>query len=91
MKEPAKFLKKIRSYNYYLIEKWECEYEKDCLENESMSEFVQKVKLKMQEPLNLRNAFFGRRTSNAANIYDVQDNQKIKYIDVFSLYLYKCK
>ena len=31
---------KIRSCNYYLIEKWECEYEKECLENESMRQFV---------------------------------------------------
>ena len=71
--------KKIRSYNYYLIEKWECEYKKECLENESMSQFIQETKLEMQEPLNLRNAFFGGRTGNTAKVYDTHGNQKIKY------------
>ena len=87
----CKISKKIRSCNYYLIEKWECEYEKECLENESVRQFVQDAKLKMQEPLNPRNAFFGGRTGNTAKVYDVQDNQKIKYIDVCSLYPYICK
>ena len=48
----CKISEKIRSYNYYLIEKWECEYEKECLECESTSQFVQEAKLKMQELLN---------------------------------------
>ena len=42
----------------------------------------------MHEPLNPRNAFFGGRTGNTAKVYDLQDNHKIKYIDVCSLYLY---
>ena len=42
----CKISEKIRLYNYYLIEKWECEYEKECLENESMRQIVQEVKLK---------------------------------------------
>ena len=56
-----------------------------------MSEFVKEAKLKMQEPLNYRNAFFGGRTGNTAKVYDVQDNEKIKYIDVCFLYPYICK
>ena len=56
-----------------------------------MSEFVKEAKLKMQESLNPRNAFFGGRTGNTAKVYDVQDNEKIKYIDVCSLYPYICK
>ena len=56
-----------------------------------MRQFVQDAKLKMQEPLNPRNAFFGGRTDNTAKVYDVQDNKKIKYIDVRSLYPYICK
>ena len=41
--------------------------------------------------MNPRNAFFGGRTGNTAKVYDVQDNKKIKYIDVCSLYPYICK
>ena len=47
----CKISEKIRSYNYYLIENWECEYEKECLENESMNQFIQEAKLGMQEHL----------------------------------------
>ena len=34
----CKIFEKIRSHNYYLIEKWECKYQKECLENESMKD-----------------------------------------------------
>ena len=87
----CKISEKIRSYNYYLIEKWECEYKKDCLENESMSQFIQEATLAMQESLNPRDDFFGCRTGNRTKVYDAHGNQKIKYIDVCSLYPYICK
>ena len=87
----CKISEKIRSYNYNLIKKWMCEYEKECLENESMRQFVQEVNLKMHVTLNPRNSFFSGRTGNTAKVYDVQDNQKFKYIDVCSLYPYICK
>ena len=56
-----------------------------------MSQFIEETKLKIQEPLNPRNAFFAARRGNTAKVYDVQANQKIKYVDVSSLYPYICK
>ena len=64
---------KIRSSNYKLIEKWECEFN-----------------LK-RKPLDARDAFFGGRTGNTVKMFDCKTEEKIKYVDVCSLYPYICK
>ena len=52
-------------------------------ENPEMKEFVDKIDYK---PLNPRDAFFGGRTNAVRLLYDAKDNEKIKYVDVCSLY-----
>ena len=44
-----------------------------------------------QKPLDPREAFFGGRAVNTVKIFDCQEQEKIKYVDVCLLYPYICK
>ena len=83
---------KIRSNNYKLIEKWECEFNAELSQDDQLQRFVREnadnVKRK---PLDARDAFFGGRTGNTVKIFDCKDEEKMKYVNVCSLYPYICK
>lgn len=42
--------------------------------------------MKHQEPLNARDAFYGGRTGNTWKHYLCKEGEKIRYVDVCSLY-----
>ena len=86
-----KISEKIRESNYTLIEIWECEFEEECKRNRDISLYIQEKTRDFQEPLNPRDAYFGGRTGNTVKLYDVKDGEKIKYVDVCSLYPFICK
>ena len=65
---------------------WECDWDQDVKTNPELRQFLDTLEL--VEPLQPRNAFFGGRT-NAVKLHHVADRrvgEKIKYIDVTSLY-----
>ncbi|XP_074645914.1 uncharacterized protein LOC141902174 [Tubulanus polymorphus] len=77
---------KIRALGYNLVEFWEHEYCNLVKENRVFADFVKEVDI--SDPLLPRDAFFGGRT-NAIKIYHkAEDDEKIKYIDICSLYPY---
>ena len=82
---------KIRQHGYQLIEKWECDFDREYCENAQMSSFIREATRNWHTPLNPRDAFFGGRTGNTVKSYDAQQGEKIKYVDVCSLYPYICK
>ncbi|XP_074645851.1 uncharacterized protein LOC141902110 [Tubulanus polymorphus] len=77
---------KIRALGYNLVEFWEHEYRDLVKENHAFADFVKKSDI--LDPLQPRDAFFGGRT-NAIKIYrKAEGEEKIKYIDICSLYPY---
>ena len=65
---------------------WECDWDQEVKTNPELRQFLDTLEL--VEPLQPRNAFFGGRT-NAVKLHHVAERrvgEKIKYIDVTSLY-----
>lgn len=79
----------IRKMGYTVVEMWECDFRKALKENEKMRKFVESID--MIEPINPRHSFYGGRTNSIKLYHKVQDNEKIRYVDVCSLYPYICK
>ena len=76
----------LRAMGYTVIEKWECDWDREIKTNANLNEFVSK--LDIVEPLEPREAFFGGRT-NAATLYHKAHEklgEQIRYVDVTSLY-----
>ena len=49
-----------------------------------MQRFVNTIDI--QERLNIRDSFFGGRTENFSQLYEVQEGEKVAYVDYTSLY-----
>ena len=78
----------LRAMGYTVLEKWECEWDREIKTDATLGEFV--ANFEIVEPLEPRDAFFGGRT-NAATLYHKADEsvgEQIKYVDVTSLYPY---
>ena len=84
--------KRLRSFNYEVIEMWHCEFQtlQKYLNDEEL-DFLNNHPLIQNTPLNPRDAFYGGRTGNTFNYYKCKEGEKIKYIDVCSLYPWVCK
>ncbi|XP_044597352.1 uncharacterized protein LOC123273932 [Cotesia glomerata] len=82
---------KIRGLGYNLIEEWECDFDVFLTSVPETAMELREHPLLSIEPLKPRDAFFGGRTKSFVSLYDVKDNEKIKYVDVCSLYPHICK
>jgi len=79
-------IKKLKDQGYHVIEKWECEWDKDVKTDPELQQFL--VDFEIVDPLHHRDAFFGGRT-NAVKLHhkiDAVQEEQIKYMDVTSLY-----
>jgi len=79
-------IKKLKDQGYRVIEKWECEWDKDVKTDPELQQFL--VDFEIVDPLQPRDAFFGGRT-NAVKLHhkiDTAQEEQIKYMDVTSLY-----
>ena len=63
---------------------WECEWDDEIKNNPELRQFLDG--LEIAEPLRPREAFFGGRTNAVKLHHEVASGEKIKYIDVTSLY-----
>ena len=84
-------LQKIKDAGYTVVSIWGCEFRKllrntSGLENELCSAHYVK-----NSPINIRDALYGGRTEASKTYYRVKDGEKIRYVDVISLYPYICK
>lgn len=77
--------KKIRSFGYHLEEMWSCNFQEIKAKNKK---FLRNHDLLYGDALNPRDAFFGGRTENAVVVRSVKGDEKIRYIDICSLYPY---
>jgi len=56
-----------------------------------MRDFIENHLMLINSPLDSREAFFGGRTENIIIRYEVTGTEKIRYVDVCSLYPYVLK
>lgn len=81
---------RLSQFNYEVIEKWECVFKTE-LNEEKVRTFTENHPLITACPLNPRDSFYGGRTGNTYEYYICQSNEKIKYVDICSLYPWVCK
>ncbi|CAG2245162.1 unnamed protein product [Mytilus edulis] len=74
----------LENQGYKYISKWECEFDKEIIENIDIKTFVDSVNY--VTPLEPRNAFSGGRTEAFKLYHEAKDGEQIKYYDVTSLY-----
>lgn len=82
----AKKLEKIRQAGYDLVVKKECEFRRELKEDPGIEICLLSNPLITTEPLNPRHAFYGGRTNASVLYYKCKDGEKIKYLDMISLY-----
>jgi G:T-mismatch repair DNA endonuclease (very short patch repair protein) len=82
---------RLQKQGYHVIEKWECAFKWELEENREMRDFLTNHALLETPPLDPRDAFFGGRTGNIVTRYEVTGTEKIRYVDVCSLYPYVLK
>lgn len=72
---------------------WECQFNIEKMRNQELKAYLQANGCVDAEPLDPRDAFFGGRT-NCTKLYyeaDTGNEEKIRYLDVCSLYPWACK
>jgi hypothetical protein len=70
--------------DFNVIEIWECDFDKLCLQEPTLKSFL--TINKIVEPLKPREALFGGRTNAFTLYYKCKDNEQIHYKDFTSLY-----
>ncbi|XP_032682820.1 uncharacterized protein LOC116849607 [Odontomachus brunneus] len=83
--------RRLRKQGYVVTEKWECIFDRQLRENREIREFVENHPMLRNNPLEPREAFHGGRTENIITRYEVTGTEKIRYVDVCSLYPYVLK
>ncbi|XP_023312242.1 uncharacterized protein LOC108915368 [Anoplophora glabripennis] len=82
---------RLRGLGYEVVEMWECEFRRNLQKNDEVRNYSENHPLVTLTPLNPRDAFYGGRTGNTVEYYKCGPGEKIKYVDVCSLYPWVCK
>lgn len=72
-------------------EMWECTLKNMKTQNQAIRRFLEDNNKESEVPLNPRDAFYGGRTNCTRLFYEAKDDERIRYLDVCSLYPYVCK
>ncbi|KAJ8962391.1 hypothetical protein NQ318_018375, partial [Aromia moschata] len=78
-------MERLRDFGYTITEIWECEFRKMLKDNGELKTFLENHAFP-PNPLNPRDCFYGGRTGNTVEYYKCKAGEKIKYVDVCSLY-----
>lgn len=82
-------IERLRFFGYDVIEMKECDFRKNI--TPEMQLYIDNQPLLSSMPLNPRDAFYGGRTGNCVTYYKAKPGEKIRYLDVCSLYPWVCK
>ena len=77
-------VERFKNLGFQVEVKWECEFKQELTTNPEMKSFVES--LKFDTSLEPRHAFFGGRTNAICLHKEVNENEKIHYVDFTSLY-----
>ena len=75
--------KRLIDAGYVVLRKWSCEFAKE-KKHQPIKEFVDS--LNIQEPINIRDCYFGGRTNGIVLHKKFEDGEKGYYVDFTSLY-----
>ncbi|XP_048513417.1 uncharacterized protein LOC125501456 [Athalia rosae] len=85
---------RMRALGYVVTEMWECVFAEMLKNDAELRAYVEQHPLivaRNEKCLNPRDAFFGGRTNNTKRFYEVAEGERIRYVDVCSLYPWVCK
>ncbi|XP_049823361.1 uncharacterized protein LOC109607458 [Aethina tumida] len=82
---------RLRNLGFEVIEMWECSFRTLLKQSCEVRDFVENHPVLKTSPLNPRDGFYGGRTGNTVTYYKCNEGERIKYIDVCSLYPFVCK
>ncbi|XP_025160323.1 uncharacterized protein LOC112589827 [Harpegnathos saltator] len=82
---------RLQKLGHIIMEKWECVFDRELQDNQPMRDFLANNSMLETELLDPREAFFGDCTGNIVTRYDVTGTEKIRYVDVWSLYPFVLK
>lgn len=77
-------LDEIRQKGYNVVQMWECHFDRLMHSNKELSDFAKQCDT--STPLNIRDAFAGGRVEPFRLFHDVKEGEKVRYLDVTSLY-----
>ena len=75
-KDTLKKVNYLESHGFVVVQKWQCELEKELKEDEEMKQFFDEYEI--VDPLQPRDAFYGGRTNAAKLFHECQGDEKIK-------------
>ena len=77
-------VKRLKEMGFIVIQKWSCEFQREMEANDEMSIFVKS--LNVQDPISLRDCYFGGRTNALTLHKEFHEDDKGHYVDFTSLY-----
>lgn len=86
-----KMTERLRERGYDVLEMYECDFRRQMAKNKDIVSYTENHPLIAYTPLNPRDSFYGGRTGNTKTYYKCKPGEKIKYVDVCSLYPWVCK
>ena len=75
-KDTMKKVNYLENHGFEVVQKWQCELEKELKEDEEMKQFFDEYEI--VDPLQPRDAFYGGRTNATKLFHQCQGNEKIK-------------
>ena len=75
-KDTVKKVNYLENHGFVVVQKWQCELEKELKEDEEMKQFFDQYEI--VDPLQPRDAFYGGRTNATKLFHQCQGNEKIK-------------
>ena len=75
-KDTVKKVNYLEGHGFEVVQKWQCELEKELKEDEEMRQFFDEHEI--VDPLQPRDAFYGGRTNATKLFHECQGNEKIK-------------
>ena len=75
-KDTVKKVNYLENHGFVVVQKWQCELEKELKEDEEMKQFFDEYEI--VDPLQPRDAFYGGRTNATKLFHQCQGNEKIK-------------
>ena len=76
--------KRLQELGYMVITKWSCQFNTDMIQNKELRKYVQS--LDIQDPINLRDCYFGGRTNALVLHKEFESGEQGHYVDFTSLY-----
>ena len=75
-KDTMKKVDYLENHGFEVVQKWQCELEKELKEDEEMKQFFDEYEI--VDPLQPRDAFYGGRTNATKLFHECQGHEKIK-------------